>query len=698
MIQFHKHDVENAYRKLKSYIYYDNYFIFLRERIAKFEATSNFENRIEEIVSFLNNIDSDKSKIYFNKLINDIDYTVVPKSYEEDDLNEDFIVTNKFTQSKYELEKVNFLIDAPVEIHVISVLWILHEGFVLSNSFEKSNFAYKLQFDKETNKVVDGLRLFKPYFEQYQKWRDNAIDAAQHFVKEGTDVLIVSLDIKQYFYNIDLTKVRSDFESEIKKGLKIKDDASLLLTNLLFKIHEKFQSIISLPEGYNKETSIPIGLLSSGVIGNWFLRDFDKKILDNLSPSYYGRYVDDITIVLSNTSVPDNEKKPKEWIFNKFFVKRDILEPGVTETKDKCKDNLIDYSWIDHPGIQIQKNKTAVYAFNSKESKAVLDKFKRNIEKNSSAFWFLPDEEGVNNDFDESVYELTYSDTVNKLRSIQGIKQSKYGASVFLAKKIKLSLLADYEKDEKTSEQILTFFKGRMNLEFNSIWEKALVYFLVNNEGENFLAFLNETIKSVDRVTYSPDNKIENKLKKDFGKFIKNCIALSIALRPDFYSRKLKQRIISMEKEWVCFKDLESLVSDYRKTNLLRHNFVVHPLLNFCVIKKELCLCEFDLTVYNDIDIDVFKFKFSPRFVYLHEFIHFFSFKRLDEVTRIKANVENEILSIETLFIEEAKNNTVVENSVHTKAIDHYFSMNDFYRKPQKYAEVNDWRTWTLLL
>lgn len=320
MIQFHKHDVENAYRKLKSYIYYDNYFIFLRERIAKFEATSNFENRIEEIVSFLNNIDSDKSKIYFNKLINDIDYTVVPKSYEEDDLNEDFIVTNKFTQSKYELEKVNFLIDAPVEIHVISVLWILHEGFVLSNSFEKSNFAYKLQFDKETNKVVDGLRLFKPYFEQYQKWRDNAIDAAQHFVKEGTDVLIVSLDIKQYFYNIDLTKVRSDFESEIKKGLKIKDDASLLLTNLLFKIHEKFQSIISLPEGYNKETSIPIGLLSSGVIGNWFLRDFDKKILDNLSPSYYGRYVDDITIVLSNTSVPDNEKKPKEWIFNKFFV------------------------------------------------------------------------------------------------------------------------------------------------------------------------------------------------------------------------------------------------------------------------------------------------------------------------------------------------------------------------------------------
>ncbi len=85
--------------------------------------------------------------------------------------------------------------------------------------------------------------------------------------------------------------------------------------------------------------------------------------------------------------------------------------------------------------------------------------FKKKIEQNSSAFWFLPANGDINEDFDQSVYELTYSDTINKLRSVTDIKQSKYGAAVFLAKKIKVTLLSGKKKDEKTADQILPFLK-----------------------------------------------------------------------------------------------------------------------------------------------------------------------------------------------------------------------------------------------
>ena len=80
-----------------------------------------------------------------------------------------------------------------------------------------------------------------------------------------------------------------------------------------------------------------------------------------------------------------------------------------------------------------------------------LNSVEKNIKKNSSAFWLLPNENQINDDFDESVYELSYTDTINKLRSISEIKLSKYGASIFLAKKIKVSLLSDNQIDEHFS-------------------------------------------------------------------------------------------------------------------------------------------------------------------------------------------------------------------------------------------------------
>src|SRR5690606_25241480 len=142
-----------------------------------------------------------------------------------------------------------------------------------------------------------------------------------------------------------------------------------------------------------------------------------------------------------------------------------------------------------------------IYSFESKESQAVLDMFKRKIEQNSSAFWFLPNESDINDDFDESVYELTYTDTINKLRSVAEIRQSKYGASIFLAKRIKVSLLSDNRKDDKTTEQILTFFKGIVNLEFSNLWEKVLTYFVIINDREAFWKFFKETVSSIEKIT-----------------------------------------------------------------------------------------------------------------------------------------------------------------------------------------------------
>lgn len=626
-------DIQSAYRKLKSYVYYDNFSLLLRQKIAEFESNSDFENKLNLLCDFLN--DKSKDKSYFENLLKEIDYYVAPKSFSRDYFNfGDNIITNNFTNKEYHLNKVNYFFDGPIELHLISILWILNEGFVLHKDYCKDNYAYFLELNAENGNVVDGLRLFKPYFEQYQKWRDKGVDLAKNIVAEDTDVVVLSLDIKEYYYNINFDESLIDkLKKRIIKDLNVK---SAKLTDLIFQVNQTYQR--KCPKKGNK--SMPIGLLSSGILANWYLKDFDNKVKEELSPAYYGRYVDDILLVLSNTKIT-KEHRSKEPALNnfldKFFVKRNILKVEnelSIEESDPCKRKKQEYSFIDKPDIKIQKDKIILYSFESKESKAVLDMFKKKIEQNSSAFWFLPNESDIMDDFDESVYELTYTDTINKLRSVTDIKQSKYGASVFLAKRIKVSLLSENKKDDKTTEQILTFFKGIVSLEFSNLWEKVLTYFVIENDKEAFWKFFKETLLSIDSIV--GNGKIDKETNYDvkcfLGKYLMNCCGLALALNPNFVDLKWwEARCRNYKYDWFDLNfhnQVIELQNAYIKSNLLRNSFVVVPLLNYLKIKgdKFINLVKYDyLRGFSEIDEEGLelcekKLKYAPRFIYLYEF------------------------------------------------------------------------------
>ena len=68
--------VEGAYKKLKSYYYYDKSLLYLKHKIAAFENNINeFEETITKITKCIINKDKD----YFDLLIEKIDFIVLPK-------------------------------------------------------------------------------------------------------------------------------------------------------------------------------------------------------------------------------------------------------------------------------------------------------------------------------------------------------------------------------------------------------------------------------------------------------------------------------------------------------------------------------------------------------------------------------------------------------------------------------------------
>lgn len=633
-MRINRKQVDAAYRKLKSYLYYDNFSLLIRQQLAHFESatetqdTLSFDQRLEKLSRFLNNPNMDSK--YFRDLVNQIDCWTGPKSFEQlsNFQDEGLVISNNFSDSQYGLKKVNYFINCPIEIHIISILWIINEGYALQNLYKKNNYAYQLELNEESGEVVDGLRLFKPYFMQYPKWRDNGIETAKSVTEKNTDVVIISLDIKEYYYNIKIDeKIQKDLKSLISKNNKGKGTE---LTDVLFEIMRVYAK--KCPK--NNENILPIGLLSSGILANWYLHAFDELIKKELAPAYYGRYVDDIQIVLANSKLDKNyDKKYKssvEAFFEKYFVGRKIFkQPEKVPFKDKK------YKFINDPNIEIQGEKILFYAFESKESQAVLDMFKKKIEQNSSAFWFLPANGDINEDFDQSVYELTYSDTINKLRSVTDIKQSKYGAAVFLAKKIKVTLLSGKKKDEKTADQILTFFKGLISLEFSSIWEKALTYFVITNDQDSFWKFFSEVSRNIEKIVPGGDLTSENVEQVQFylTQYLMNCSALATALNSEFLTKQWwedkKEKITGNSLKKSFDGEINAIRRAYVSSNLFRNGFIAIPLLNYTKLiienNNNINFINHQFLRKQKVDIaslelDPNKLKYAPRYIYFYEF------------------------------------------------------------------------------
>lgn len=663
--KFELAEIEEAYKKLKHYYYFDNTSLFIRKRISDFESDGEIEKKLKNLCQYLNQENSST----LESLIETISYKTTPKSIEKETYD---FVTNRIKKAPLKLKKVNIFIDAPVELHIISTLWLMNAGVILDQEIPTENYAYKLQLNNEESenedgKVVNGLKLYKPYFIQYQQWRDNAIEIAEEQLKRNNDVVILNLDVKDYFHSvkIDLNFIQNILHKqkpETKNNHKIHT-----LFRWLGKIHDKYKEVLAsviIIDEEATETPLPIGLVSSGLLGNLYLSQFDKKIKQELNPIYYGRYVDDILLVISNPVFNYESFSPVHTFLKHYFINKNIL--SYTNSIDQSLENLLesdipkinsDFKYINqnkarnedskqnqeelkkraedieykiYDNLFIQGSKVKLQHFDKRESRAAINKFKKNLEKNRSEFRFLPEEESVNAEFDEEAFSIYYTDSVNKLRSIKELSEDKYGASKFLAKKIFNSLYTKDGDDPKTTRQILTFFKGEVAITFHTLWEKVATYFIINDQFKELKIFISQIIFSIEQLqnkltdNYKKDkSKVKNqrffnKIKEDLMDYLDIAIAMPSALNPDFLRKVLSSR-----------KNIERYAISFRLSNMLRHNYVPIPLLNYTNYStprsnKFNNLLNSNLENLNTpknklATLDKRLLKYSPRFVHYHE-------------------------------------------------------------------------------
>ncbi|MCZ4244257.1 reverse transcriptase domain-containing protein [Pedobacter punctiformis] len=632
-------DLEEAYSKLRSYIYHDNTDLFLRRQLVEFETgiTKNrlsdvgfgkskkypmpkgiriisLQEKLKYIKDCLNNYHEDSS--FFDELIDQIDINFYPKKLTQTIIEPNFI-TNKKSIEKYTVSKVTPFISAPIELHIISVLWIKEHGVKLDAELGTECLGNRLILNKDRTHLVQGSSLFKPYFSQYQRWRDKALEHAKHMLDQKRDVAFVSLDIKEYFSSVQIPKIELYDENE-----QIDDSLSSYynLKTIFLNTHVHYTEVFLAKNKNSKNKStyplnddkgyvlLPIGLVSSYVLANYYLKQFDESVNRHIKTVYYGRYVDDLLFVIADPVHPDDLKDDeftvqkdinKNYTFLEKFISENfspILSVGFHELDDNTtKQKVININGAKYRSLYCQSDKSLAYLFDSDESHLVIDKLKEELRERTSEFRDFPDEEESKGTFTDAAYHLQYEDSKEKVRTLKDYKEDRFGLTLFLANKIFSSLRQEEELSDEACNSILKFFKYKNAIEFYRLWEKIFTLFLVNNKPKFYVAFYLQCIQEIDKLQTNSDLK-KNKasLKQSLSDYLDIANEITFSLNLAFYDQAfdVTREFEFKTEEWSA--DIFFSISNYeptradaywrkrfRKANMLRHHYVIHPLLNY---------------------------------------------------------------------------------------------------------------------
>ncbi|MFZ4580299.1 MAG: reverse transcriptase domain-containing protein, partial [Myxococcota bacterium] len=333
--------VWSAYRKLKRFVYYTKNDLELRQRLATFERAADFESRLNAVRAVVDSPNPSDTSL-FQQWLAEIRYRVVPKRFIDQrdtpaHATAGRLISNVTTAETYTVCKVNYFFEGPIELHLIAVVWIIREGVVLDHGLGKECYGSRLE--RAVKAPEDrSAALFKKYHEMYSGWRDSGINkAAELLVRDGESVCVLGLDIQEFYYH-----VRADFKgiADVVKRSRLPTSVAGQcgragnLTSCIQKIGQTFHGRIAshlavtnsgLPPG----EGLPIGLCSSPVIANWYLRDLDRAILKEVRPAYYGRYLDDIIIVTVSHDDPTKEQEPVETFADHLLVKPGVFPKGA---------------------------------------------------------------------------------------------------------------------------------------------------------------------------------------------------------------------------------------------------------------------------------------------------------------------------------------------------------------------------------
>lgn len=383
-------DLYRAYRKAKADAFFEG---------MHFDALSylNYEKSLDKNLKLLLGRLRTGSWISDPRFIGGFSYA--PKSLAEGEgwnttgmhfstLNHHEDWENAFVRSKAVRATADFrLIMRPtVAYQIVSALWImkvghLYEAEVSSDcSFGNRLRRHRAPFGSgDINR--DCIGLFSPYFGGYREWRTQGLKAMREELGKGHDILAVTMDVRRFYHNVAPHFLLRDSYLE-KMEFVLVDDQVKFTADFIESIGRWYHATpdyLSRPAG-----ALPVGLSASKVISNCLLYEFDGLMTNRINAAYYGRYVDDIFLVVRNDRKFPSGEDFMRWLSEQIPERLKFSREGQQyETRfiaPYCEDSEVVFSGA----------KQKIFSLNGRHGLDLVDQIEEQIRRQSSEHRMLP--------------------------------------------------------------------------------------------------------------------------------------------------------------------------------------------------------------------------------------------------------------------------------------------------------------------
>jgi retron-type reverse transcriptase len=248
------------------------------------------------------------------------------------DLHND-LKTKTYKHSEYKAFKIND--PKPRDIHKASVRdRLLHHAIyrILYPYFDTKFIydSYSCRIDKGTHKALDRFKQFS-----------NIVS------KNNTKTcFVLKCDIRKFFANIDHEILKSILEKNI-----LDKDILWLLSQIIDSFHTFTSPMLSHPVG----KGLPLGNLTSQLLVNIYMNEFDQFVKRELKVKYYIRYADDFVIFSEDKEyLKDMLKHMEEFLEDNLKLK---MHPDKVFIKTLSSG--VDFlGWINFPNHRVLRTAT----------------------------------------------------------------------------------------------------------------------------------------------------------------------------------------------------------------------------------------------------------------------------------------------------------------------------------------------------
>lgn len=444
-------DLIIAYRKAKNDAFYENGHLSAEDFVF---YESKLKKNLEELQEALRS----KDLAWFERVKFTGDHTFLPKSIDLDNITSAESDTHIF-RSNYsevfnsgEFKTAQFRLIGfrhSVHFHVLCSLWVDKVGYKFETLLSENAYGCRLRKPKnsanskvvsENNGVSDLPSHFRKYIFDYKRWQKTALLKAQKSLENGNSIAILTTDIQKFYHRIDpsflleegfLSLLGDNPLSRMERELtEILISAYFAWSDHVTASNDKWVEKYKTTGNGREHVGIPIALSASKVIANLYLIQFDRDVENNVEPIFYGRYVDDIVLILSNNGNINSHDDFWSKIRGRFEGKNS----QGNDRYGKRHTYTLEYSSFWSAEVIFPIDKEKLFLLEPGNGELFLETVKEAMNESSSEWRMMPDPDNDLSNLGRKIVGANsdITEKVSGFRKANGISVKRMGFSIEL--------------------------------------------------------------------------------------------------------------------------------------------------------------------------------------------------------------------------------------------------------------------------